>query len=178
MVGVPGSGKSFFAEHFSDTFKAPIVSWNILRDDLFNDPTYSKEEDEVVERVADRLLGELYKTEKTLLFEGDTSSRAARQRIQKAAHAAGYETLFVWVQTDEATAKRRAKKAGVPAEYSEKIQKRFTPPKENEPVLVISGKHTYASQLKIVLRRLSGPRDAAVPTPEARPKSGRQITIR
>ena len=72
----------------------------------------------------------------------------------------GYEPLFVWVQTDLATTKARALKKNVPSSVFEAERKRFTPLKESDPYVVISGKHNYASQLKIVLRRLSSARAA------------------
>jgi predicted kinase len=161
MVGVPGAGKSFFAEHFSDTFSAPLVSWNVIRDELFNEPTFSKDEDVIVERIAQRMLAELMKTRATVLLETSVLTQTARQALAKTIHAAGYEPLFVWVQTDTATAKTRALKKGVPAAVVLAAEKKFTPFKESDPFIVISGKHTYASQLKIVLRRLSGAREMA-----------------
>jgi predicted kinase len=104
MVGVPGAGKSFFSDHFADTFSAPIVSWNAIRSDLFNEPTHAKEEDEIVGRVASALLEQLLKTGVTVLYEGGTHTRVSRQALAKQAAKAGYETLFVWVQVDTPTA--------------------------------------------------------------------------
>lgn len=161
MVGVPGSGKSFFAEHFSETFSAPLVSWGAIRDELFNEPTFSKDEETIVARVADHLLTQLMKTNATVLYEGDMTTQAARQALAKKIRHAGYEPLFVWVQTDDATSRNRAVKNGMPAALHTAALKRFTPLKDTDPFVVISGKHTYASQLKIVLRRLSGERAVA-----------------
>ncbi len=170
MVGVPGSGKSFFAEHFSETFSAPLVSWDALRAELFNEPTYSKDEDMIVKRVADHVLSRLLKTSATVLYEGDMTTKVARTAIAKEVRQAGYQPLFVWVQTDEATAKRRALKNGVPEDVFVRSSKHFTPFNDTDPYVVISGKHTYASQLKIILRRLSSARAAAANEQPARVK--------
>lgn len=62
MVGLPGAGKTFFADHFAETFHAPYISWQSIRAELFNEPTYSKDEDAIVERIAAQQLGELLKT--------------------------------------------------------------------------------------------------------------------
>jgi predicted kinase len=161
MVGVPGAGKSFFSDHFADTFSAPIVSWNAIRSDLFNEPTHAKEEDEIVGRVASALLEQLLKTGVTVLYEGGTHTRVSRQALAKQAAKAGYETLFVWVQVDTPTAKSRAKKQGISSEVFDQHTRAFTSLAESEPFIVISGKHTYPTQLKIVLKRLSAPRVAA-----------------
>lgn len=176
MVGVPGAGKSFFAEHFSKTFSAPLVSWKAIRDELFNEPIYNKDEDAIIERVARHMLGELYKTGATVIYEGSVQSQSQRQTIQKEASEAGYETIFVWVQIDEATAKSRAAKSGLtPAQY-DRYNKLFTQPKQANSLVVISGKHTYASQLKIVLVKLSESRTRQEPV--LKRATGRSITIR
>ena len=179
MVGLPGSGKSFFAEHFSETFSAPLVSWNRIRDELFNEPTYSRDEDAIIARVASHMLSELLKTPSTILLESDTSTQASRLALARAVRQAGHRPLFVWVQTDAAAAQSRASKKGMPSDAYQAAVKRFTPLKESDPFVVISGKHTYASQLKIVLRRLSDERAVAANQPARMAKvfPGRRVTV-
>jgi predicted kinase len=163
MVGIPSSGKSFFAEHFAETFKAPIVSYDILRKKIFSNPTFSKDEDDIIRNVSDYVLSEVLKTKKTVLYEGQTNLRTERYDISKKADKAGYNCLFIWVQTESVTAQKRATKSSLekPAlsidEFNAKLKK-FNAPNKNEKVIVISGKHTYASQLKIVLKHLIQPR--------------------
>lgn len=171
MVGIPGAGKSFFAEHFANTFDAPSVGYGRLRDELFNEPAFSDDEDAIIQRVANYLLNELFKTRQTFIYEGVTHARTERQAIAQLARSHGYEPVFVWVQTESATARQRALKAtkAKPAMSSQRFDTlvgRFTTPNEAEKAVVISGKHTYASQLKIVLQRLIGPRPS---TPQAKP---------
>lgn len=191
MVGIPGSGKSFFAKHFSDTFKAPWVHLDGIRAELFNEPTFSKDENIIVSRVSDYMLDEVFKTQKTILLEGGVDQRTHRTAIEKRARAAGYETLYIWVQTDPATAKVRATKktrqqpvAKLSSEQFDAFSKRFTPLAPSDKQIVISGKHTFASQIKIVLKKLVEPRAEAATTTEPKPvsptrpaSSGRTITI-
>lgn len=163
MVGIPNSGKSFFAEHFAETFKAPIVSYGILRKEFFSNPTFSEDEDDMIRKVSNYILSEFLKTKKTVIFEGQTNLRAERFDIAKRARMAGYEPLFIWVQTETMTARKRATKSSHerPAisddEFDAKLKK-FNTPNKTEQFIVISGKHTYASQLKIVLKHLIQPR--------------------
>lgn len=173
MVGIPGSGKSFFADNFSDSFKAPIISLDNVRQKLFATPKYDKAEDDIVNRVALYMLNEMLKTERTVIFDGNTSSRKDRDPIVKKAKSIGYEPLFVWVQTEPITAKKRATKLIeekfklTPAQFDAKL-KQFEIPARTDSTVVISGKHTYSSQLKIVLNHLVGPRTQsdAVKKPE------------
>jgi predicted kinase len=163
MVGIPGSGKSFFAEHFADTFKAPIISHNRLRTELFKSPTFNKSEDEIISRISDYMLDEVLKTERTVVYDGKSDLRISRDLIAKKAKSFGYEPLFVWAQTDIATAKKRATKKTtdkpvISTEQFDIILKQFSAPHRIENTIVISGKHTYSSQLKIVLKYLADPR--------------------
>jgi predicted kinase len=184
MVGIPGSGKSFFAEKFSETFHAPYVGY----DQILN---ISGDDDELSAKYMTYLLHELFKTSHTIIVDGLANTRAQRAELKRVADAAGYKPLFIWVQTDEATAKSRkismSKKNGHPiADYEyERLASEFTPPVAIErPVIVLSGKHTYATQAKVVLKNLAPPRRPPVepipPAPDRRiqPSNKRNITIR
>ena len=187
MVGVPGSGKSFFAEKFAETFHAPYLS---------RDKVASLVPDGIV---ADKLilmnLAEFMKTKHSIIVEGPTLTRAERTEINKLARKSGYEVLLVWVQTHPDTAKMRSLKANksatiqsvrTPDEYDQQA-KRFNPPSAQEKPVVISGMHTYATQVRAVLKKLSHDRtettiqarppvrETPTPPPQAPPR--RNITI-
>lgn len=150
MVGIPGSGKSFFAQKFADTFNAPYVSFDTIHR-IAGEP-------ELTEKFMETLLQELFKTKQAIVYEGSGATRTERDELAKKAKAAGYQALFVWVQTDPDSAVTRARKAGWTDEELNAHDERFSPPHEKEKPIVISGKHTFGTQLKIVLKRLSGPR--------------------
>ena len=159
MVGIPGSGRSFFAEHFAETFRAPIISADLVRGRLFGTPIFSANEDIIVNKTTDYILSEVIKTNRTIIYKGQTGSRSDRARITKLCRETGYEPLYVWTQIDVETAKRRyIKKLPVSNTLAssrfDAEMKRFNPPQANEKPIVISGKHTYNSQLKIVLQHL------------------------
>lgn len=163
MVGIPGSGKSFFVERFAETFNAPLISHEKIRSQLYSQPTFSDQEDRTISQITDYMLDELLKTKQTILFEGASWSRAARQELSKKAAAEGYRTMLVWIQTELSTARSRATRRGrdktpLSAEQFDHKVKHFSNPAPDEKAIVISGKHTYASQLKIVLKKLTEPR--------------------
>lgn len=157
MVGVPGSGKSFFAESFSQTFNAPFVSLEKII-------PYTTD-DNAAMALMQHCIDELLKTQRSIIIEGGTDTRVEREKIARKAKSAGYETLIVWVQTDPATAKTRSVRDAkskvnrtLSTDEYDRIVKRFTPPNALEKPTVISGKHTYATQAKIVLKKLSATR--------------------
>lgn len=184
MVGIPGSGKSFFAEHFADTFKAPIISFDNIRNKLSDCPTYNKTEDEIVKNIANYVLNETLKTGRTIIFDGQSETRIDRANIAKKSRDTGYEPLFIWVQTESLTAKKRSMKSPdgkskMSSDQFESRLKKFNAPHSSEKPVVISGKHTYSSQLKIVLKNLIEPQVAPVePTPPDRPTRLRNYLIR
>ncbi len=156
MVGIPGAGKTFFAKHFSDTFNIPFINVGTIRHQLLSRPTYSKNEDVIVGHIANYALDELLKTGKTVIYEGFSGYHPERDALVKKAKAAGYEAVFVWVQTESATSEKRFLKGnpGTSVEQFKTLVKQFKPLIQAEGAVVISGKHTYASQVKVVLKRL------------------------
>lgn len=168
IIGLPGAGKSYFARHFSDTFGAPLVSVDVFRFELFDKPTFNQNEYGLIKRLLERQLQELIKTKNTILVDGVCNTRQERQDLEQLAAQHGYGTLIVWVQTDEPTAKNRslqrnAKRPGDELNAPMDIEqftawaKRFAAP-TREDCVVISGKHTYTTQAKMVLRKLAAPR--------------------
>ena len=159
MTGIPGSGKTFFAEKFAETFSAPFISYpqllSISRDDAG------------ANAVTMDLLIEVMKTKQTIVFEGSTAQLVQRTDLIKFAQKYNYQVLFVWVQTDYNTAKLRLSKQLSGTEYDQ-LAKEFEPLGKQENHVVISGHHTYSTQIRTVLKRLSSQQAApAAPTDSA-----------
>lgn len=155
MIGVPGSGKSTFADRFAETFQAPIVSQTKLQ------RAYRLSIKEA-ETLRDTILGEYMKTHRTVLIDGGLDEKEKRETSVRMLVKAGYRPLIVWVQTDTGEAHRRATKpyprgSGMTDEEFDTRLNLFESPGEKEKMVVISGKHTYASQLKIILKQLATP---------------------
>lgn len=184
MVGIPGAGKSFFADHFATTFQTPIINRSQLVRTLFGASSVDTTTNAVVNKVVASMLTELFKTNQTVIYEGQAASKTARNELIKIALKAGYAPLFIWVQTESYEAKRRATKlskdaTALTAEQFDQAIDQFDVPSPAEHAIVISGKHTYASQLKIVLKHLTSTRALIKPTstPRQTPPT-RNITVR
>ncbi|MFZ3009839.1 MAG: zeta toxin family protein [Candidatus Microsaccharimonas sp.] len=177
MVGIPGSGKTTFAERFAHTFQAPIINLRAIA-------RMTDVADDAAQTLSLHLLDELMKTSRSLIYEGATHSKVNRQMLAKKVSQAGYQPLFVWVQTESIESKRRATKrqkddSQLSNDEFDAAIKRFTPPSINEKAIVISGKHTYASQLKIVLKHIASHQrpNLAIDQPAPRVRS-RNIILR
>ncbi len=170
-VGLPGAGKSFFARQFSETFGAPIVSGDRLRHMLGAGSGRDTSGQQVVEQLAHYQIEELFKTQKTFIVDGFGATKPQRAFLRKQAKDKGYGTLLVWVQTDPATSQYRSMKRSKRKEDDKynlpltqedftHVSRRFQAPLAVESSVVISGKHTYATQARIVLKKLVAPRQA------------------
>ena len=165
VVGPAGAGKSFFARRFSKTFGAPLVSRDRLRWTLFAHHTYSEDEESIVSQVSDVMVDELIKTGKLFILDGGYNRRPARNLIRDKAQRNNYLVFTIIVQTDEPTARGRAThrdhrsaddryNQSLSAEQYATQLKSYQSPVVDKNTVVISGKHTYSTQARIVLKKL------------------------
>ncbi len=183
-IGPPGVGKSFFARQFAETFNAPLISFDEIRYELFNEIAYTSDEDIIVARVAGLQLRELLRTKKTIIIDGGHNPKISRTELEKVVKKSGYDVLNIWVQADEKTARTRSTRRSQAREedrYNRSLSddefashaRKFTAPTRYESVVVISGRHTYPSQARTVLKRLAGNHENTQTTPPVkRPVSG------
>lgn len=177
LVGLPGAGKSFFARQFAEMFGSPLVSFDRIRYELFAEPQNSAEEHTIIGRLAEYQIAELIKTHRSFLVDGGYNAAAARQALATYAKKHGYGVLVIWVQTDDQTAQLRSMKRN-PRKLDDQfspsldnqtflsLSKRLTAPSREEYV-VISGKHTFSTQAKMVLRKLATPHVSEAQTAHA-----------
>lgn len=171
IIGIQGSGKTFFAEKFSQTFNAPFIEQSFFRQ-LAKD---SGAADELMESV----LLETLKTGRSVVVELAFASRNERMELSRKLKKSGYVPLYVWVQVDTETAMNRTYRThGTSQDEYTETMRRFAPAHSSESALVISGKHTFATQAKAVLKRLSAPRQIAQVTPERKQPTRGQIIVR
>lgn len=175
VVGIPGSGKSTFAEHFADTFRAPIINESRIAFEAHLDAKQTA-------AVSVTFLGEILKINQTFLIETVDSTKAKRNNLIATVRKAGYRPLIVWVQTEPHEAKRRASKAkpagsGLTGAEFDSAVLTFQPPIAQDKATVISGKHTYATQLKVVLKQLAGSRPESHIAPPS-PRQTGNIVVR
>ena len=168
VTGLPGSGKTTFARAFADTFGAPFLDYPAI--------TSYVSDDFPSDGLINELTKQLMRSKATIVLETTVGSRTERQELIKQAKANGYKPLVVWVQTESSIAKRRSTvstrthTALYSASEYEQAARKFTAPNETEPTVVISGMHTHASQLRVVLKRISQQtgRDRVTITPVTR----------
>ncbi|MBL8159581.1 ATP-binding protein [Candidatus Saccharibacteria bacterium] len=168
MVGIPGAGKSHFAGQFARQYGLPVVTVEPIAEALpdaapliYHDvPTHAK--------IANHFAAQLAKTGKSFIIDtAHGNSKIERMQLQRLANHHRYQTLLVWVQVDEPSARQRVKRArqeqGKPTDEHRFIDavKTFNAP-TGERYVVVSGKHTFPAQHNAVVRKLMPNRPAPV----------------
>lgn len=166
VMGGPGSGKTFFGRQFAEQFNIPRISEDVIRFELFEQPQFNKDEIEITGRITHYALAQIMKTQQTVICEGMYLRLEQRKELYELASLCGYHTLTVWLQTDTSTALNRAVRRDRRSQDSKfsfpmseevftNVMKTLERPVAKEPILVISGKHTYRSQSIAVLKKIT-----------------------
>lgn len=157
LLGYPGSGKSYTSTHIADLLGMALVSEDKIREGLFEEPKYTKEEQSVVMQMMIMMTEEYLTLGIPVMFDAGLNKTAERKNLREIARKFKADTLLVWLQIDQETAKLRTKVAKKHGPDHEKVfditRNTFQPP-HNEDYVVASGKHTFDSQKQIIARKL------------------------
>lgn len=164
LYGYSGAGKSFFARQLAEHMQAAHVHGDRIRGELFETPRYDKEENDVVEQLMDYMAGEFLNAGLSVIYDANAMRLGQRRSLRELARKSKAQPLLIWFQIDQESAfarlgkrdRRRAddKFAG-PSDRAtfDRIAGSMQNP-QNEEYIVISGKHTFDSQLSAFLKRL------------------------
>lgn len=148
IFGAPCSGKSTFAEKFAKRFGIAYYDLDAL-----------KEEYNLSRKLVLMLVEQLAKTGQTIVLEGGVGTEKEREDMQYILRPAGYSVSTVWVQTDVATIRTRLKNkyhsVAKAKEAYDSIVPRLEAPSELENPIILSGKHTFETQLRHILSSLA-----------------------
>ena len=164
-IGLPGAGKSTFAGQLAAQHGFAWVHGNRLRSSLFASPGFSKDEEGMVDQLAEYMLVETLRTKGNVIFDSNAQTRLARMRLAKLARDAGYKVLVVWLQTDAETAQVRAAKrgrrpqddsfaTGLHPELFTRLAQQVAGPLGSEQYVVISGKHAFPTQARTLMTKI------------------------
>lgn len=165
LYGFPGAGKTFFARQLSDHIVATHVQADRIRGELFEKPTYAKEENHIVMSLMNYMASEFLGAGVSVIYDTNAMRIAQRRMLRNMAYKAGAETVLVWLQVDEDSAYTRVSKRDrrkADDKYSQSLDRKsfdqlnggMQNPDITENYLVISGKHVFNTQKSAFLRRL------------------------
>lgn len=165
LYGMPGSGKTFFARQLCEQIAAAHVQGDRIRDELFENPTYSKEENHIVASLMAYMTSEFLQAGISVVFDTNASRLSQRRALRNLAAKAGAHPVLLWMQIDPDSAFRRAAKRDRRKQddrYSQEMQPApfrdtlasMQNPDLTEKFVVLSGKHVFNTQKNAVLRYL------------------------
>ena len=164
LYGFPGAGKTYFARQLCDNIQAAHIHGDRIRSELFEQPRYDREENEVINHLMEYMAGEFLNADMSVVYDTNAMRMSQRRQLRDLARKGGAQTILVWFQVDLESAfvraskrdRRRADDKHSPAldrQTFERIASGMQNP-NNEDYVVISGKHTFDTQLSAMLRRL------------------------
>lgn len=148
IFGAPCSGKTTFSEKFAKRFGIAYYDMEDL-----------KAKYNLTRKLVTMLVEQVAKTGQDLIIEGCIGTEKDREEFRHILRNYGYDVSTVWLQTDIATIRTRLKgryKTITKAkEVYEAIVPRLEAPSEAERPIILSGKHTFETQLRHILSALA-----------------------
>lgn len=162
VCGLPATGKSNLARSLAKRLKAQVLNTDIVRKELFEKPTYSNEEKELVYDVTFLIARYLLFNRRNVIIDGTFYKKRLRDRVREIAKIVG--TRFKIVECAcpedvvrermERRAKRKRTLSDADFEVYEKIKAEFEPIKEEHIVVHTNG--DYRETVEYILKKLRG----------------------
>ncbi len=164
LYGYPGSGKTYFARQLTQHLQAAHVHGDRIRGELFDKPRYDKEENEVIAQLMDYMTGEFLNAGLSVVYDTNAMRAGQRRLLRDMARKVHAQPLLIWFQIDTESSfartqnrDRRRSDDKFAAPYDRAFFDRIAGAMQNpqsEDYIVISGKHTFATQLSAIMKRL------------------------
>ncbi len=164
LYGFPGAGKTFFARQLCDELQAAHVHGDRIRGELFEEPRYDREENQVVSQLMDYMTGEFLSAGLSVVYDVNAARLTQRRLLRDMARKAHALPILVWFQIDADTAFARTAKRDrrrADDKYAMPLQRgdfeRLAAAMQNphgEDYVVVSGKHSFDTQLSAIIKQL------------------------
>lgn len=163
--GFPGAGKTFFARQLSDSVQAVHVSSDRIRGELFDKPRYDREENAVVDHLAEYMIEEFLSAGVSVVYDANVARLAQRRRLRDLAKKTHAKPILAWFQVDHDTAFARLAKRDkrrIDDKYARPYDRTgfdayitgMQNPSREEDFVVLSGKHSFQMQRSTIIRHL------------------------
>lgn len=164
LYGFPGAGKTHFAHNLTEVMDCAHVYSDRIRHELFEEPRYDKQEDEIISQLMDYMAEEFLNAGISVIYDAPMSRKKDRHIMRESARKKHAKTLLVWFQIDPDTAYQRIRKRDrrktedkYSFDYTESefryIASKMQHPEPTEDYVVVSGKHTFPSQKTAIFKK-------------------------
>ncbi len=165
LYGFPGAGKSYFARQLSESLHAAHIQGDRIRSELFEEPRYDKEENQVISHLMDYMAEEFLNAGLSVIYDTNAMRQSQRRELRELARGAHAEHVLVWLQIDQESAFQRTSKRDrrrTDDKYAKPLDRAtfdkavggMQNPTTTEDYVVVSGKHIYNMQRSAIMKRL------------------------
>lgn len=165
FYGAPGSGKTYFARQFCENVQAAHLQSDRIRNELFEEPQYDKQENTIVNQLSTYMTEEFLSAGVSVVLDSNAMRNGQRKMLKTLANKYHANLITIWLQIDDDSSfdrsvrrdKRKAddKYAAVWDRTTfDKILAYMQKPGNLEYPVVISGKHHYSTQKNSVFKAL------------------------
>lgn len=165
LYGFPGAGKTFLARQLCEDINAAHIQGERIRYELFEEPRYDSQENEVINRLMEYMAEEFLKSGISVIYDTTAARHSQRRSLRDMARKVKGDSILVWTQVDIEGAFLRVVKRDkrkIDDRYSSQLDRttfesligQMQNPGPAEDYIVISGKHNYQTQRNAVLKKL------------------------
>lgn len=165
LYGYPGAGKTYFARQLCEDIQAAHIQGERIRYELFDQPRYDRQENEIVAHLMDYMTEEFLNAGMSVVYDVNAMRLNQRRELRDLARKSHANSLLIWFQIDMESAFARSVRRD-----RRKADDKYTPPMDRqtfesvaagmqnpsttEDYIVVSGKHTYVTQRSTFMKRL------------------------
>ncbi len=165
LYGFPGSGKTFFARQLCEELQAAHVQGDRVRYELFDQPRYDRQENEIVRHIMDYMTEEFIQAGMSVVYDINAMRAIQRKSLRDLAIKYKAKSVLVWFQMDidsayDRVSSRDRRKADdkytaeLDREQFDAITQGMQNPTSIESYVVISGKRTFHTQRSAIIKKL------------------------
>ena len=97
LYGYPGSGKTYFARQLCDSVQAAQVQGDRIRSELFENPRYDKQENDVIAQLMDYMTEEFLSAGISVVYDTNAMRLTQRHALREMARKAHAQPLLIWL---------------------------------------------------------------------------------
>ncbi len=160
MAGLPASGKSTLAKALARKIRATVLRTDLVRKQLFEKPTYSREEKLLVYKVTFLIAEYLARAKVNVILDGTFYKRELRNKVYQIGKKTRTKVFVVECCAPEAVIKERMERRKLRGSLSDadfevykKISREFEP--IQRPHIIVDSSRSIKENVSEVLRRIS-----------------------
>ncbi|MDZ7785679.1 MAG: ATP-binding protein [Candidatus Saccharibacteria bacterium] len=164
LYGYPGAGKTYFARQFCEEVAAAHVHDDKIRHEIFERPRFDKRENQILQQLMQYMTEEFLKANVSVVFDTNAMRLGHRRLLRDLARKFNAKPELIWLQIDAESAYQRSSKRDrrkaddkygveINKDMFAKVANFMQNPSLTEEYIVLSGKHTYDTQSKMLLKK-------------------------